>query len=103
MASFALIPIISGMRFDLTRGMLGFDPLTGHEGFRTVWFTGNAWGNLTIGEETRLTVISGEMKLERLELPYLDDVKSVTIDGNRRISRFRTALSASVGRLSRKR
>ena len=81
MASFALIPIISGMRFDLTRGMLGFDPLTGHEGFRTVWFTGNAWGNLTIGEETRLTVISGEMKLERLELPYLDDVKSVTIDG----------------------
>jgi len=80
MASFALIPILSGMKFDMTRGMLGFDPIVSREKFRCVWSVGDAWGNVQMdGGVTTIRVLAGELALRELMLPM--DAESVEIDG----------------------
>ena len=81
MASFALLPIMSGMRFDMTRGMFGFSPVVKSDSFRCVWSVGSAWGNVQIGGRTVIEIISGELKLKRLELPYLTRIERLIIDG----------------------
>lgn len=80
MASFALIPILSGMTVDLTRGELGFKPCLSGD-FRSIWAAGAAWGSLQLTATSgNLTVISGEITLKRLSLP-LDKISSVKVDG----------------------
>ncbi len=79
MASFALIPILSGMKVDLTRGELGFKPIQAGD-FRSIWAAGNAWGSITLGKENKLTIIDGALSLKKLSLP-LDSVSSVEVDG----------------------
>ena len=81
MASFALIPIISGFKFDMTRKMIGFDPKMNRDNFRCVWSVGSAWGNVRIGKETKIEIIAGELELERLVLPFMN-AKSIEIDAN---------------------
>ncbi|MBQ8510007.1 MAG: hypothetical protein IJ493_08890 [Clostridia bacterium] len=81
MASFALLPILSGMKFDLTKGLLGFDPIVSRDGFRCVWSVGEAWGNVQIGGATRIEVAAGKLTLANLALPYMDGVRSVEVDG----------------------
>ena len=79
MASFALIPILSGMKADMTRGELSFNPVQSSE-FRSVWAVGSAWGNVRLGKECRLEIIDGELRLCKLGLP-VENVASVEIDG----------------------
>lgn len=81
MASFALLPIMSGMRFDMTQGMLGFDPVVRSGFFQCVWAVGSAWGNVRIGDNTTIEIISGELKLRQLEFPYLTQIDRLVIDG----------------------
>ena len=86
MASFALIPIMSGMRFDMTAGMMGFNPVKtdAAKQFRSVWFLGDAWGNVSIGKQgTAIKVISGSMTLKTLRLPYMSSVSELVIDGKK--------------------
>ena len=80
MASFALIPILSGMRADMTRGELSFKPILPGD-FRSVWSVGDAWGNVQLGKESRLEIIDGGLRLKKLGLP-VGGVKSVEVDGN---------------------
>lgn len=83
MASFALLPILSGMKFDMTKGLLGFNPLLGKENFRCVWFVGGAWGNVKIrGNVTELEIIGGSIRLSKLELPFMETAGDVCVDGN---------------------
>lgn len=79
MASFALIPILSGMKADMTRGELSFKPVLSGE-FRSVWAVGSAWGNVRLGKECKIEIIDGELNLCRLGLP-VENVASVEIDG----------------------
>ncbi len=81
MASFALLPIFSGFRFDLPDGRLGFDPVLPGD-FRAPWFAGGAWGVFEkTGERTELTVFSGSLRLSRLSLPYCRTVRALAADG----------------------
>ena len=49
MASYALIPILSGFTFDMTEGRIGFAPLPGMPTpFCTFWSVGEAWGLLEL-------------------------------------------------------
>ena len=80
MASFALIPILSGQKTDLTRGYLAFAPKIAEDNFRCVFAAGSAWGRVTLGSENRLDIFAGELKLRRLELP-VESVSEVIVDG----------------------
>ncbi len=81
MASFALIPLLSGMSFDLTKGELGFAPKVNASDFRSIFAVGTGWGRIEISaDEARLTLLAGELKLRRLTLPV--EAKSLEIDGS---------------------
>ncbi|MBQ7363527.1 MAG: hypothetical protein IJW48_03640 [Clostridia bacterium] len=80
MASFALMPIYAGLRFDMTRGELGFSPLGG-EG-RFFFSVGGSWGEADITEETLTLEIHGDpISLSALSLPEGKRAHSLTVDG----------------------
>ncbi len=79
MASFALLPIYSGMRFDLPRKMLGFDPIH-RENFRCLFSVGTGWGIFAWGKnELRLTLEEGSLTLTQFAVPV--EAKAVYADG----------------------
>lgn len=82
MASFALLPILSGFRFDLPHGLIGFDPKVNKDHFRCLWSLGTGWGNVAVTPDTtRITILNGTLKLQAVELPYLHGPTRLTVDG----------------------
>lgn len=82
MASFALLPIFSGFKFDLPHGEIGFDPVVNKDDFRCLWSLGTAWGQVRIRMgETAIDIKDGELSLSKITLPYLGTVNEVTVDG----------------------
>ena len=82
MASFALLSIFSGFRFDLSEGYIGFDPLVSKDDYRCIWSLGPAWGQVRINEkETVVRICDGNLMLKELRLPYIKEITSLTIDG----------------------
>lgn len=81
MASFALMPIWSGYRFAMQDKTLGFAPIVDGD-FRSIWAVDAAWGRYERrADTTTLTVCTGKLSLQTLELPYYTEVQSVTVDG----------------------
>lgn len=81
MASFALLPIFSGFKFNMPDGILGFDPILDGD-FRTFWSIEGAWGSYRkTADTTELNLADGKLTLKGLFLPYLNAVSSVTVDG----------------------
>lgn len=67
MASYALLPVFSGFRFDLVAGEIGFQPLAEGE-FRCFWSVEGAWGEFHSDPErnlVRLKVLHGALRLAR--------------------------------------
>lgn len=82
MASFALLPLLSGFSFDLPHGRIGFDPKVKRPNFRAFWCLGTGWGNFRITETgAEINLVSGELSLSAVELPFLKNVRAVRIDG----------------------
>lgn len=83
MASYSLLLLYSGFRFDLPHGMIGFSPLySGDEPFRCLWSVDSAWGSVSITQEkTVIQIEEGQLAVQRLELPYLSGAVCVTVDG----------------------
>ena len=82
MASWGLIPILSGFTFDLTRHEIGFAPRVSRDDFRSIWACGNAWGMVELNEKGgRLSVTEGAIGLCRFGLPAADRVRRVLCDG----------------------
>ncbi len=74
MASYALLNAFSGFRFDLTTGMLGFQPVRfpAKGAFRCFWALGSGWGEVEIGEgRMTLKLHGGQLELRTLRLPFL--------------------------------
>lgn len=83
MASYALLNTFSGFQFDMTRGFLGFSPVTMELPFRCFWSLGTAWGSVTIHEDQCLiSMKQGSLKLRELQMPFLPS--SVRL-GNQRL------------------
>ena len=80
MASWALMLIYAGIRYDLPKGLLGFKPLKG-EG-RFFWSVEGAWGQVALHED-RLTlrVIEGSLPLRQLVMEGADTARSVRLNG----------------------
>lgn len=117
MASFALIPILAGFRFDLPRGTIGFcpagaaseaegaaderfdtfsfrtgsqsRPLRPDDRFRFFWSVDGAWGTVDIDyDRTVIEVKEGVLRAHRIELPYLPLLGEVFVNGKNVPFRF---------------
>jgi hypothetical protein len=78
MASYALVPVLSGFTCDLTRGELGFAPVGAPRRFRCLWSTGTAWGTYRReGREIALELCGGSLTLERVADSALRGCRSV--------------------------
>lgn len=82
MSSFAFLPILSGMKFDMVRGHLGFAPKVNADNFRCLWSLDCAWGSVEIkGGCAALNIVSGALTLTKLEVAGIRDGAAVTVDG----------------------
>lgn len=80
MASFALLPIISGFAFDIPHHKIGFNPIN-KEDFRCVWSLGTGWGNVVInGIKVNVNIKDGSLKLTQIDLPFIKDAEKLVID-----------------------
>ncbi len=80
MASYALMPIMSGFSFDMTRGYIGFDPALKGDG-QFVWSVGNTWGTARFhGRRCTLTVLGEPLTLSSFGLRRGEMAVSVTAD-----------------------
>ena len=79
MASYALLLVYSGFRFDMTQSKLGFlPPQEGH----WFWSADGAWGSFAWeNERAEMNVLYGEISLKKWVLPQAAYVVCVTLDG----------------------
>lgn len=83
MASYALIPILSGFEFDMPNKHIGFKPYTDKE-FKCIWSVGGAWGNIEICKNRiMLNVYGGEVELKSLGVELGADCKELKADGKK--------------------
>ena len=81
MASFAILPILSGFIFDLPNEKIGFNPKVNKDNFKAFWSLGTGWGNVEINKTTKINIKCGSLTLSKVVLPYLDNINKLIIDG----------------------
>lgn len=82
MASFALIPIFSGFRFDLPNKKIGFHPIGNLKKFKSLWCVDSGWGNFECEQDViRLTIEEGFLKIHTIGLEFINSIQNVYIDG----------------------
>ena len=82
MASFALLPILSGFTYDLPKEIIGFDPKVNQNHFRCLWSLGTGWGSVTIpNRNTTIVLNAGSLTLSALRLPYIQVPVKLYLDG----------------------
>ncbi|HIJ73601.1 MAG TPA: hypothetical protein HPP83_05810 [Candidatus Hydrogenedentes bacterium] len=70
MASYALVPALSGFTFDMGLGAIGFEPRINPDNFKAFWTLDGVWGTYTQkGKKAALDVLWGKFTLSRLDLP----------------------------------
>lgn len=71
MASYALLLVYSGFRYDMGRKMIGFAPLH-PEGFQSFWSLDSGWGKVSYKDgQVKIEVAYGSLDISRLSLAYL--------------------------------
>ena len=81
MASFALVPILSGFEFDMPNNHIGFNPYQTNS-FKCIWSVADAWGNFEIDNNiVKVNVFEGKINLKSIGLKFCDNISSVKIDG----------------------
>ncbi len=67
MASYSLLPALSGFSYDMGKGYIGFDPQINADDFRCFWSLGTGWGRFSRDTDgLELTVLAGELRLTSL-------------------------------------
>ena len=81
MASFALIPILSGFEFDMPKKHLGFNPQNSKK-FKSLWSIDGAWGEFAInGKKAEFKLSEGKVALKSFGAKFAKNIKRVLIDG----------------------
>lgn len=81
MASYSLIPILSGFEFDLPHKYIGFNPYSKEE-FKSIWSIFGAWGEFLLnGDRAVLLITEGEITLSSFGLKFCQEVSDIKIDG----------------------
>jgi uncharacterized protein (DUF608 family) len=82
MASYALIPIMSGFEFDMPQKYIGFNPYT-KENFKCIWSLADGWGIFEIDKNTaKITVCEGKLTLKTVGVKFFEAIEQVKIDGD---------------------
>ena len=73
MASYALLNAFSGFEFDMTKGMVGFNPLRAADGFfRCFWSLDSGWGEFVLTPNTAEVIVHyGTLPLRQVRLPFM--------------------------------
>ncbi len=80
LASWGLLPALSGFRYDGSLRRMTFDPVISQEDFRTFWICGSGWGTYSQGRgEAVILLIHGDLVLSELALPF-DEIVNITLD-----------------------
>ena len=80
MASYALIPILSGFEYHMPKKYIGFKPYT--DNFYTIWSLEGAWGSFEENNQNaKLTVTEGSIVLSSFGLKGKDGIRGVFADG----------------------
>jgi len=85
MASYALLTAMSGFVFDMTRGMIGFNPVRIGKRFKCFWSLEGAWGTVEFKKNViMLSILYGELTLSTFHSSSLRgrDIKRVTAGGS---------------------
>ncbi|WP_195572245.1 GH116 family glycosyl-hydrolase [Paenibacillus sp. 1001270B_150601_E10] len=78
LASYALLPAISGFEYNMVEGMIGFDPVGSADEFQTFWSLDAGWGTFTrTADQVMLHVLYGTLSLHAWRLPFLSE-RSIT-------------------------
>ncbi len=81
MASFALIPIFSGFRFDMPHHRIGFRPVVPGD-FRSLWSLDCGYGTFERKDgQATISVIEGELPVAVVDLPFVTDISGCWADG----------------------
>lgn len=115
MASYSLLPVISGFSWDGVRKGMGFDPMDlnetdengcakkekeEREEFRSFWSFQKAWGRASVrSERTEISVLYGELCLKEFYLPKGRRADKIRLNG-KNISFFQKENTASFEALS---
>lgn len=82
MASFALMPIYAGMSYDLTRGYIGFSPISGEGSY--FFSVGGSWGCASVTDESLTLELFGDpLTVSEVGLPEEKSAAMLEIDGTR--------------------
>ena len=83
MASYALIPILSGFEFDMPNNHIGFNPYK-TEHFNCIWSLANVWGVFESNtNKIKINIYEGEIPLKSIGLKFCDNISVLKIDGER--------------------
>ena len=79
MASYAMLPALSGFTYDRNEGLLGFDPKLPAP-FHSFWALGDLWGTY-FQDDTKavLTLLHGSFTLKQLKLNKKADLKKLPV------------------------
>ncbi|MBQ2967454.1 MAG: hypothetical protein IJE10_04970 [Clostridia bacterium] len=80
MASFALLPLLSGFEFDMPHKYIGFNPYS-KDNFKCLWSLADGWGNFEVQKNKVTISVYGTMTLSSLGLKFCESVKELKIDG----------------------
>ena len=80
MASFALLPIFSGMQFDLPNHHIGFAPIVSGD-FKCLWSLGTGWGDFVkTDNEYKVIIHAGNLTLDTFSLEKGVSIGTMYID-----------------------
>ena len=84
MASYALLPALSGFEFDMVEKLIGFDPVyINNWEFSCFWSLDSGWGKFEIKDrQIELEVLYGELEIEKLKLPFIENEEIKSINNN---------------------
>lgn len=86
MASYSLLLALSGFRFDMTKGQIGFNPVREREQFRCFWSLHQGWGQFTHQDDSlELEVQYGQLELSSFQSDLLNDkeIEAVYLGGQK--------------------
>jgi uncharacterized protein (DUF608 family) len=83
MASYALLLAFSGFKYDVPRGLIGFNPIGDPDKFQSLWSLDGGWGRVAFEKDrVRLTLEGGAIPVRTLELAKPGRApQAVTVDG----------------------
>lgn len=86
MASYALLLAYSGFVFDMTRHLIGFNPVIDDIPFRVFWSLDSGWGIFERAQDkVELKVLYGYLDLGILRLPFIKDRSIESIRAGNRV------------------